>query len=172
MLVFSVTLTKMTGESKHKHVYNVHRLYWIPFHRWNVSLEHEARSLDTITKCLSQPITSRKQRLGCVHPPLLNIDVPNIVIDELHLMLRVTDVLIRNMIWAMIHNDLREVQQRRQPQHLDKLVQRIRSCGITFSVSYIQAQCNILIYAHDNFSHRFGKTRPVAIRLMRFPGHP
>ncbi len=144
-------------------------LYWIPFHRWNVSIEHEARTLDTMTKCLSQPITSRKQRLGCVHPPLLNIDVSNVVIDELHLMLRVTDVLIRNIIWAMIYNDLREVQQKRQPKHLDKLVQTIRSCGITFSVSYIHVfiGCNILM----TFSHRFGKTRPVAIKQMRIPGH-
>ena len=80
--------------------------------------------------------------------------MPNIVIDELHLMLRVTDVLIRNIIWAMIYNDLREVQQKKQPQHLDKLVQTIRSCGITFSVShmYIYTCIYRLQYFYDLFT--------------------
>lgn len=48
---------------------------------WEIPL---VRSLEDIISCV------RKQAYSCVHPPLLNIDVKNIVLDELHLMLRVT----------------------------------------------------------------------------------
>ena len=34
----------------------------------------------------------------CVLPPLVNIPLDHIVLDELHLLLRIMDVLIRNLI--------------------------------------------------------------------------
>ena len=49
-------------------------------------------------KCLGKPQSGNK---GCIAPPLLDIEVSQIVIDELHLMLRISDILIRNMVWAM-----------------------------------------------------------------------
>lgn len=48
---------------------------------WEIPL---VRSLEDIIEC------ARKLTYSCVHPPLLKIDVKNIVLDELHLMLRVT----------------------------------------------------------------------------------
>ena len=38
------------------------------------------------------------QRKGKVYKPLLHIPLKNVVPDELHLMLHITDVLIRNLI--------------------------------------------------------------------------
>lgn len=43
-----------------------------------------ARTLDEIRKCVLD------QKMSCVHQPLINIQLENIIIDELHLMLRVT----------------------------------------------------------------------------------
>ena len=43
-----------------------------------------ARTLDEIRKC------ALDQKLSCVHQPLINIQLENIIIDELHLMLRIT----------------------------------------------------------------------------------
>ena len=34
--------------------------------------------------------SAQKQQFSCQHPPLLNIPLENVVLDELHLMLRVT----------------------------------------------------------------------------------
>ena len=48
---------------------------------WQLPL---VRSLEDIIEC------ARKQTFSCIHAPLLRIDVKNIVLDELHLMLRVT----------------------------------------------------------------------------------
>ena len=48
---------------------------------WEIPL---VRSMQDIMECV------RKQTYSCVHLPLLNIGLRNIVPDELHLMLRVT----------------------------------------------------------------------------------
>lgn len=71
-----------------------------------------------------------------VNPPLLNFDIDDIVIDELHLMLRLTDILIRNLISAMIHYDERRfhVSSGDDENHLQKIQTIIKSCGITFRV--------------------------------------
>jgi hypothetical protein len=47
-----------------------------------------ARTLEEIRKC------ALKQSCSCVHQPLLNVPLDNIVLDELHLMLRITGNLI------------------------------------------------------------------------------
>ena len=44
------------------------------------------RTLSDIKKCAS------KQELSCVHQPLVDIPLENVVLDELHLMLRVTGI--------------------------------------------------------------------------------
>ena len=33
---------------------------------------------------------ARQKKYSCAHPPLLNIPLENVVVDELHLMLRIT----------------------------------------------------------------------------------
>lgn len=47
-------------------------------------------------------------RRGKLHVPLLKIELNNVVPDELHLLLWVMDVLIRNLINAAITNDKRQ----------------------------------------------------------------
>ena len=77
----------------------------------------------------------KKDRFGCQNPPLINIDPAKTILDELHLMLRVTDVLIRNLVWAMIDLDLRSRHVGTEPtDNLEGLLDAIRRCGITFRV--------------------------------------
>ena len=57
--------------------------------------------LDIVSILLKTPHFANKachQHLGSIHSPLLNIELTKVVVDELHLLLRVTDVLIRNLI--------------------------------------------------------------------------
>ncbi|XP_022808035.1 uncharacterized protein LOC111345047 [Stylophora pistillata] len=83
---------------------------------------------------------SKGENYCCVHQPLLNIPLDHIILDELHLMLRVTDVLISNLIedvmqWDEKDNFLSEKKSTSSEQkHLDNLIQGIRSCGVSFSV--------------------------------------
>jgi hypothetical protein len=51
----------------------------------------------------------KKEHYCCVHAPILNIKLSHVVIDELHLLLRIMDVLIGNLVkealqWDKHHN--------------------------------------------------------------------
>lgn len=97
-----------------------HNLY-----RWDITKTHELRTRNTIDCYL--PTKSK----GCIHPPLLNFEIGDVIIDELHLMLRIMDILIRNLVWAMLEKDLKEKGER----HIRQLEDTIRSCGISFKVN-------------------------------------
>lgn len=42
---------------------------------------------------------------SCVHMPLFEIEIDHVVVDELHLMLRITDRLEQGLIMLAISND-------------------------------------------------------------------
>ena len=72
-----------------------------------------------------------KSRLGSLHPPLLKVPtIDHVVVDELHLLLRIFDVLLRNLIFMAIQLD----QHQKSDQHLLTLKTAIRSCGVTFEI--------------------------------------
>lgn len=81
---------------------------------------------------------AESDEFGCKYMPLLEIPLSNIVLDELHLLLRVTDILLANLIEdAMELDDKMDfLKKKGEPKgvHLQKLVQVINGCGITFSV--------------------------------------
>jgi len=51
-----------------------------------------------------------KERKGLINPPQLNIPLENVVVDELYLLLRVTDVLTKNLIRAAMAHDAEKAQ--------------------------------------------------------------
>ena len=55
------------------------------------SEEAMVRTLETIKEC------ANSNRYSCLHPPLLNVPLENVVLDELHLMLRITGKAIENL---------------------------------------------------------------------------
>ena len=66
--------------------------------RWDMSVEEsvytkkKARSLLTLQERSHFANKACYQHLGSIHSPLLNIELTKVVMDELHLLLRVTDV--------------------------------------------------------------------------------
>jgi len=80
--------------------------------------------------------------------PLLHIKLENIIPDELHLMLRVTDVLIEGIISTVAAFDLQQHHQMQlaaaghcrstlnvlEGRMLSKLISVINSCGIQFRI--------------------------------------
>ena len=64
--------------------------------------------------------------------PLLKIPIDHYVIDELHLFLRIFDVLMSSIISLAVLMDRTARDGSRQ--HLDDLTTAIRSCGITFNM--------------------------------------
>jgi len=71
-----------------------------------VYCQEKSRSLSSLKSDSQNSRRHCSKHLGCIHPPLLNIELDNIVVDELHLMLRVGDVLLRNLILYADSRDL------------------------------------------------------------------
>ena len=92
-----------------------------------------ALTLDLVKKYVSE-----ENQFCCKDMPLLDVPLSNIVLDELHLLLRVTDILLTNLIEdAMELDDKMDFSKRKgEPKgvNLRKLSQLINSCGVTFSV--------------------------------------
>ena len=75
---------------------------------------------------------------GVKNPRLINIDINHIIPDELHLLLRITDKLIDNLINAAVQydhnvNNTPTSQVLKGPM-LDCLIREINSCGVTFNI--------------------------------------
>ena len=80
----------------------------------------------------------QKQKYCCEHVPLLLIELDHVVLDELHLLLRVLDVLIEKLVFDALDWDRRENWDRRKGQQkneqLQTLQSTIRSCGVSFDI--------------------------------------
>ena len=89
-----------------------------------IQTDHKDRTLETLKKCSQYPPSAATdKRLGSIESPLLDIEIDHVVPDELHLLLRVTDILIRNLIFYMKKLD---VKARSGNQHVNNLVTKVR----------------------------------------------
>ena len=94
------------------------------------------RSVKTLQECASLPLSKpANKRLGTQHYPIITISPQKIVLDELHLMLRIGDVLIRNLVHEMVVSDKRGERLGRTHTYLDQLQATIcNECKVTFRV--------------------------------------
>ena len=93
-----------------------------------VYTERKARTIHS----LEQAVTKRtaKAKLGSQFKPLLDIPLHHTVIDELHLFLRIFDVLLRNLIYMTLKVD----QDQSTNTHTAALKKAISECGVSFSL--------------------------------------
>ena len=101
---------------------------------YNQELARTITSMKTCA-CLSKSQPAAK-RLGVKHSPLIDISLEHVIVDELHLFLRITDILLRNVIQHVIEEDLRTTRKADllNGPRLKMLVKCIRKCGISFCV--------------------------------------
>ena len=117
---------------------------WCKIHkndRWDMShnLDHyKSAPLQRTIEEVSEMAGKTKNNYCCARQPLIRIDLDHVVIDELHLMLRVVDVLIDNLIEDVLEWDKTDdVTKRRceeRGMHLKTFIETVRSCGVSFSV--------------------------------------
>uniref|UniRef100_A0A1X7TWP4 Uncharacterized protein n=2 Tax=Amphimedon queenslandica TaxID=400682 RepID=A0A1X7TWP4_AMPQE len=88
----------------------------------------QARSLASIKSC------AKSKAMGVLREPLFEIELEQVVIDELHLLLRISDVLIRNLLGIGQALDLKDITTKNSTRHVDMICNLIQSCGITFHV--------------------------------------
>ena len=71
----------------------------------------------------------------CVkNPPLLNIEPDHTIPHELHLLLRVSNILLRNLIDDALEQDCMAKVHKKEANHFDNLCNKIRECSVNFSV--------------------------------------
>ena len=85
------------------------------------------------------PAAVKEQKQSQIHAPLIHLQPQYVIPDELHLLLRVTDVLTRNLINAAIQHDIKQSGHRRHVNILSgemvkKLLDEIHDCGISFNI--------------------------------------
>jgi hypothetical protein len=70
------------------------------------------------------------RHLGSKNPPLLELEPSQYIIDELHLVLRVADVLVRNIIYLADHLDQTvALRSGSTGTHVLALQDTVKSCG-------------------------------------------
>lgn len=109
-------------------------------HDMNFTLEHYnspplKRTLDDMIKLVGK----RKDNFCCANEPLLMIGLDHVILDELHLLLRITDVLINNLVedvleWDKTVDVNKKKSDATRGAHLQNLIQTVRSCGVSFNI--------------------------------------
>jgi hypothetical protein len=93
------------------------------------------RSLASIEKCaLMSSSSPLHKRLGVQNTPIFAIEPDSVVIDELHLFMRIFDVLIRNLIYELINRDRCDRRSPTDTPYIKKLEATISESGVTFRV--------------------------------------
>ena len=115
---------------------------WCKVHklqRWDVSKALEYYSTDPLKRSLKEMQEHQKKgEFCCARTPLFTIDVNNVILDELHLMLRISDRLTENLIAEVMDRDRLSdfIKKTREPKgiYLNRLITIINSLGVTFAV--------------------------------------
>ena len=121
---------------------STHACLWCLIHkldRWDTSkpIEHYQsvemkRTLDHIKSML--PL----KKFSVINQPLFNIELDHVILDELHLMMRVTDRLTENLISEVMERDsdtdISKGRGEKKGVYLDTLVNTIKGIGISFSI--------------------------------------
>ena len=78
---------------------------------------------------------SEQDRNRCKYHPLLDIELENIMPNELHLLLQITDVMTENLIIAARLHDKRQQRGKLLDGAMIKqLIESIKSCGVSFKI--------------------------------------
>ena len=106
-----------------------------------MSIEETYYSTSPMSLTLSEVIKyarNGKKEYCCVCKPLLNVPLDHVIPDELHLVLRITDVLLTNVLDDAMERDEKEDNLKARGMekgvHLKAIVKIINSCGVSFNV--------------------------------------
>lgn len=99
---------------------------------WNTGKVHKKRSIEDIQTCAAG---KKKDSFSVKYAPLLAIDLDHVVPDELHLFLRIMDVLIENLITQVKFMDTtRHLSDPLLGATMQKLLSKIQLCGVPFQI--------------------------------------
>ena len=92
---------------------------------------HTKRSIEDIQRCAEKS----RDLFSVKYAPLLPINLDHVIPDELHLFLRIMDVLIDNLISQVkVMDTTRELSDSLLGATLQKLLSKIQLCGVPFQI--------------------------------------
>ena len=102
--------------------------------RWDMSkdMSHYNQELKR-TLLEFQEVSSSSKQFSCIRKPLFTIELDDIIPDELHLLLRITDKLTENLIREVMEKDSK-ARNKEKGTNLRILIETINELGITFSL--------------------------------------
>ena len=77
---------------------------------------------------------AENKKFGSKHRPLINLEPNKIVPDELHLFLRINDILLQNLLDDCRQQDAKAAVLRQKPECVQRLVKQINECGVNFNI--------------------------------------
>lgn len=86
---------------------------------------------------MQEILPQSQSRYSCVRKRLINIALDQVILDELYLILRITDQLMENLIKVKERGnkaDLRKKRGDKRGCYLKKLIKEMNKTGITFNV--------------------------------------
>ena len=96
----------------------------------------DSRTLEELHELYS--LSKSHEKYSCIRKPLINIPLHHVILDELHLMLRVTDRLMENLILEIMERDSKEdinkTSREDKNVYLKKFVKAINGLGVTFNI--------------------------------------
>ena len=118
---------------------------WCMIHkaeRWNMTYDlnhYDSHDLQRTLKEMNELANRKtKRKYRYVNPPLFNIELEHFILDELHLLMTIMDVLIEKLVHEAVHWDEVDNWKKRKCEqkniHLDHLRDTIRSCGVSFDI--------------------------------------
>ena len=117
---------------------------WCKVHkdkRWDMNYEEDYYNKPPLQRTLRELKAfskKSKENYCCEHEPLLNIELDHVILDELHLLLRVVDVLLNNLLEDVIQWDMRDDINKKKGEkkgvHRERLQAAVRSCGVSFDI--------------------------------------
>ena len=136
----------------------------LPKNHWDSHPQRRTKS-SLEERCRKRRVDHRK---GCVNPPLINIDPEDIIVDELHLMLRVTDRLLKKDLFLGCQAQDHAANHKKPgvlgPQ-VKALVSLIRRCGVGFS-AWFRRNANQEFTNTLDFISLNGDEQKKVLRLM------
>lgn len=111
--------------------------------RWKMDLDfdyYHSSDLKRTLKEMSELAQKKnaKEKYCCEHKPLISIEMDHVILDELHLLLRILDVLIENLIRDALQWDQKDNWDKKRGAqkniHLNELQKTVRSCGVSFDI--------------------------------------
>ncbi|XP_028418693.1 uncharacterized protein LOC114544180 [Dendronephthya gigantea] len=108
-------------------------------HRWEMSKDLDFYNTGSVKRTLLEiKDFQTSKKCCCINPPLLDIELDHVILDELHLLLRITDRLTENIINEVMQRDSKADFTKKSGEekgiYLKRLVSVINELGITFAI--------------------------------------